>query len=93
MPMGFPFKYQDEMYTCGVACLQMLSECFQLRISANEIKKLCNLRERGISLYELGHVARQLGLRSKNIMPLMGINSFQQVSNIKRIIRLRLLSE
>lgn len=34
-----------------------------------------------------------LGLRSKNIMPLMGINSFQQVSNIKRIIRLRLLSE
>jgi len=26
-------------------------------------------------------------------MPLMGINSFQQVSNIKRIIRLRLLSE
>lgn len=41
--MGFPFKYQDEMYTCGVACLQMLSECFQLRISANEIKKLCNL--------------------------------------------------
>ena len=34
-----------------------------------------------------------LGLRSKNIMPLMGINSFQQVSNIKRIIRLRLLNE
>ena len=34
-----------------------------------------------------------LGLRSKNIMPLMGINSFQQVSNIKRIIRLRLFNE
>ena len=34
-----------------------------------------------------------LGLRSKSIMPLMGINSFQQVSNIKRIIRLRLLNE
>lgn len=42
----------------------MLSECFQLRISANEIKKLCNLRERGISLYELGHVARQLGFQT-----------------------------
>ena len=50
-------------------------------------ERLTNRRQYRVALLTI------LGLRPKQIMVLMGINSFQQVSNIKRIIRLRLLSE
>ena len=62
MPMGFPFKYQDEMYTCGVACLQMLSECFQLRISSQDGTNPMNSRVSFLCWKENAH-------RRKSKMP------------------------
>ncbi len=59
----YPIKFhrQKDSMQCGIACLQMICECYGKKIAQNYLLKICIATTEGVSLLGIRDAARKIG--------------------------------
>ncbi|HAU85928.1 MAG TPA: ABC transporter ATP-binding protein, partial [Lachnospiraceae bacterium] len=60
----FKVVHQHDSMQCGIACLQMICNCFGREYSSDSLSKLCFATTEGVSMLGINETAKTLGLNT-----------------------------
>ncbi|HLT07241.1 MAG TPA: peptidase domain-containing ABC transporter [Cyclobacteriaceae bacterium] len=60
----FPTYIQHDIMDCGPACLKIIAKYFGKTFSMKYLRDLCYITREGVSLFDIGRAAEEIGLRT-----------------------------